>query len=171
MESQCVAKYLRVAPRKLRLVADLVRGKGVNEAISLLKLTPKAGSKPALKAIQSAVANVVNQDMSRKVNPDELFVRTIFVDEGPVLKRYLPRAMGRATPLRKRMSHLTVWVATPPEETAEVEAAPEVPAVEKPRARAKKPSRPTHAPIKSKGSKAKTPVKKSATKSKLKKAK
>lgn len=127
MEARCVAKYLRVTPRKLRLVADLVRGKNVNEAISLLKFTPKAGAKPALKAIQSAVANVVNRDDSREVNPDTLFVRTIFVDEGPTLKRFLPRAMGRATPIRKRMSHLTVLVATPAaaEPSAAEETAPE----------------------------------------------
>ena len=124
MEARCVAKYLRVAPRKMRLVADLVRGKNVNEAINTLKFTPKAGAKPALKAIQSAVANIVDKDQSREVNPDELVVRTIFVDEGPTFKRFLPRAMGRATPIRKRMSHLTVWVAVP---VAPVEAEPEAP--------------------------------------------
>ena len=127
MEARCVAKYLRVTPRKLRLLADLVRGKNVNEAISLLKFTPKAGAKPTLKAIQSAVANVVNRDDSREVDPDTLFVHTIFVDEGPTLKRFLPRAMGRATPIRKRMSHLTVLVATPAakEAPATEEATPE----------------------------------------------
>ena len=169
MEALCVAKYLRVTPRKLRLVADLVRGKGVNEAISLLKFTPKAGAKPTLKAIQSAVANVVNQDMSRKVNPDELFVRTIFVDEGPTLKRFLPRAMGRATPIRKRMSHLTVWVATPAEETIEAETVPVAEKPEKAPPRAKKTAQPTRAAARVAAGKAKAT--KSVTKGKPKKAK
>ena len=141
MEARCVAKYLRVTPRKLRLVADLVRGKNVNEAINTLKFTPKAGAKPALKAIQSAVASIVDKDQSREVNPDELVIRTIFVDEGPTFKRFMPRAMGRATPIRKRMSHLTVWVAVPAapveaeaEATAEPIAAEEAPAPKKTRA-------------------------------------
>src|SRR5512146_3087651 len=121
MEARCVAKFLRVTPRKMRLVADLVRGKNVNEAISLLKFTPKAGAKPTLKAIQSAVANVVNKDDKREVDPDSLVVHTIFVDEGPTLKRYLPRSIGRATPLRKHLCHLTVLVSTPPEEAAAAE--------------------------------------------------
>ncbi len=111
MESRCVAKYIRITPRKMRLVADLVRGQSVNEAIGLLKFTPRSGAKPTLKAIQSAVANIINRDDARDVNPDELVVKLIFVDEGPTFKRFLPRAMGRATPIRKRMSHLTVAVA------------------------------------------------------------
>jgi large subunit ribosomal protein L22 len=138
MEAQCVAKYLRITPRKLRLVADLVRGKNVNDAMSILKFTPKAGARPALKAIQSAVANIVNKDDSRSVDPDTLLVRTIFVDEGPTLKRYLPRAMGRATPIRKRMSHLTVWVASPPEPSAESETPAAEEKAEKKETRAKR---------------------------------
>lgn len=125
METRCVAKYLRVAPRKMRLVVNIVRGKTVNEAIALLKFTPKSGALPTLKAIQSAVANLVNSDDAGNVDPDTLVVKTIFVDEGPSYRRFLPRAMGRATPIRKRMSHLTVAVAVPdaaPEpETAEPE--------------------------------------------------
>jgi large subunit ribosomal protein L22 len=110
----------------MRLLANLVRGKNVNQAINLLQFTPKSGAQPTLKAIKSAASNLINRDLSRHVNPDELFVKTIFVDEGPTLKRFLPRAMGRATPIRKRMSHLTVLVATPEvEEAAEVEAQPE----------------------------------------------
>lgn len=174
MEARCVAKYLRVTPRKLRLVADLVRGKNVNDAISLLKFTPKAGAKPTLKAIQSAVANIVNQEVSRDMNPDSLFVRTIFVDEGPTLKRFLPRAMGRATPIRKRMSHLTVWVAAPVEEVLEVEeeAAPKAvkakKVVKKP-VRAKKTTRPAHTAAKKGATKNRS--KSAASKAKPKKAK
>jgi large subunit ribosomal protein L22 len=116
MEARCVAKYLRVTPRKMRLVANIVRGKSVNEAIGLLKFTPRAGARPILKAIQSAVANVVNRDDKREVNPDTLVIKTILVDEGPSFRRYMPRAMGRATPIRKRMSRLAVTVSTPPVE-------------------------------------------------------
>ena len=111
MESRCVAKYLRVTPRKMRLVADIVRGLSVNDAIGLLKFTPRAGARPILKAIQSAVANIVNRDDAREVNPDDLVVKTILVDGGPSFRRFMPRAMGRATPIRKRMSHVTVtWL-------------------------------------------------------------
>ncbi|MFZ5433078.1 MAG: 50S ribosomal protein L22 [Calditrichota bacterium] len=122
MESRCVAKYIRVTPRKMRLVADIVRGKSVNEAIGLLKFTTRSAAKPTLKAIQSAVANIVNNDEARNVNPDELLVKTIFVDEGPTYRRFLPRAMGRATPIRKRMSHLTVLVGMPEAAVEEAEA-------------------------------------------------
>jgi large subunit ribosomal protein L22 len=115
MEARCVAKYIRIAPRKMRLVANIVRGKSVNEAIGLLKFTTKSGARPTLKAIQSAVANIVNREDAHDVNPDTLVVKVIFVDEGPTYKRFLPRAMGRATPIRKRMSHLTVAVAAPAE--------------------------------------------------------
>ena len=126
MESRCVAKYLRVTPRKMRLLANLVRGKNVNQAINILQFAPKSGALPALKAIKSAAANLMNRDDARSINPDTLLVKTIFVDEGPTLKRFLPRAMGRATPIRKRLSHLTVYVATPEEAVvAEVEAEPE----------------------------------------------
>jgi len=145
MESRCVAKYIRIAPRKMRLVADTVRGKSVNEAIGLLKFTNRSGARPTLKAIQSAVANIVNRDESRDVNPDTLVVKLIFVDEGPTYKRFLPRAMGRATPIRKRMSHLTVAVAAPEElaeteTSAPVEEQPKKKRISAPKAPAKKPA-------------------------------
>lgn len=144
MESRCVAKYIRIAPRKMRLVADLVRGRSVNDAIGLLKFTPKSGARPTLKAIQSAVANIVNRDDARDVNPDQLVVKTIFVDEGPTFRRFLPRAMGRATPIRKRMSHLTVAVAALEAAVAEgAEAPAEEPKVKRAapaKAAAKKPA-------------------------------
>jgi large subunit ribosomal protein L22 len=124
MQSRCVARWIRISPRKMRLVADMVRGKTVNEAIGLLKFTPRSGARPTLKAIQSAVANIVNRDDARDVNPDALVVKTIFVDEGPTSKRFMPRAMGRATPILKRSSHLTVDVALPEVKAAVVAAEP-----------------------------------------------
>jgi large subunit ribosomal protein L22 len=130
MEARCIAKFLHVTPRKMRLVADMVRGKNVNEAISMLKFTTRSAAQPTLKAIQSAVANLVNREDSKGVNPDQLVVRTIFVDEGPSFKRFLPRAMGRATPIRKRMSHLTVLVSMPEEVAVTETTATEAPAAE-----------------------------------------
>lgn len=162
MESRCVAKYLRVTPRKMRLVADIVRGKSVNEAIGLLKFTPRAGARPILKAIQSAVANIVNSDESRDVNPDTLVIKTIQVDEGPSFKRFLPRAMGRATPIRKRMSHVTVFVAAPAvAATAETEPAESTESA--PAKTAKKPAAKSVKKTAGGHSKTKTTVKKKKT--------
>jgi len=159
MEARCVAKYIRITPRKMRLVADLVRGKTVNEAIGLLKFTPRSGARPTLKAIQSAAANIVDRDDAREVNPDTLVVKTIFVDEGPTVRRYLPRAMGRATSLLKRSCHITVDVAVP-EIKAGAEAEPVEEKKPKKRVFARKP-----AAVKAK-SKPKTALKRTAKKKK-----
>lgn len=103
------ARYVRISPRKLRLVADLVRGKGVIEARQILSFTPRGGSPVVDKLLASAQANAENNhDMSG----DELYVKSIFVNEGPTLKRYRPRALGRAYRIRKRTSHLTVELAS-----------------------------------------------------------
>jgi large subunit ribosomal protein L22 len=132
MEARCVARFIRIAPRKMRLVADAVRGKNVNEAINILKFTPRYAAVPTLKAIESAVANLMNNsDDSSSIDPDALLVKTIFADEGPTLKRFMPRAQGRATPIRKRTSHLTVVIGSPAEELeAESEAVEEETAAE-----------------------------------------
>jgi large subunit ribosomal protein L22 len=149
MESRCVARYLRVTPRKMRLVAAVIRGKNVNEAVGLLKFTPRAGARPILKAIQSAVANIVNSDDAHDVNPDELIIKTILVDEGPSFRRFMPRAMGRATPIRKRMSHVTVTVAVPEPEAVPVEVEAEetaaAPVVKESKKAADKPKKKTPA--------------------------
>jgi len=98
-------QFLRISPRKVRLVADLVRGKNVEEALNILQFTSKSSAKPLAKLVKSAVANA---DQKGGVNVDKLFLKTIFVDGGPVIKRFMPRAMGRATPVRHRTSHVTV---------------------------------------------------------------
>ena len=98
-------RHLRVAPRKVRLVADLIRGKNVEEALNILQFTPKGSARPLAKLLQSAVANA---DQNEGVNIDKLFVSSIFVDGGPLIKRWRPRAMGRATPLLKRTSHVSI---------------------------------------------------------------
>jgi len=105
MEARATAKYLRVSPRKVRLSADLIRGKRVEEALNLLSLTPKAGSRFVSKVVQSALANA-RQDKS--IDVDTLFVKTIYVNQGPTLKRWRARPMGRAGRIRKRTCHITV---------------------------------------------------------------
>ena len=100
-------RYLRVSARKTRLVVDLVRGKSVDEAINILTFTRRSASEPVRKLIESAIANAE----SANANVDRLFVDTIFVDEGPTLRRFRPRAMGRATRINKRTSHVTCVLA------------------------------------------------------------
>jgi large subunit ribosomal protein L22 len=98
-------RFLRVSPRKTRLVADLVRGKSVDEAIYTLTMTRRAASEPLRKLVESARANA--EDLDDTVDLDGLYVKTIYVNEGPTLKRFRPRAMGRATRINKRTSHVT----------------------------------------------------------------
>jgi large subunit ribosomal protein L22 len=105
MEARAISKYLRISPRKVRLNADLVRGKRVEEAINLLSHTPKAGARVISKVVQSALANA-RQD--RSIDVDTLFVKTIYVNQGPTLKRFRPKPMGRAGKIRKRTCHITV---------------------------------------------------------------
>lgn len=105
MAFQVKLKYLRISPRKARLVADLVRGKKIAEAQAILGFTVKKGSEPILKLLNSAVANAKNS--GRKENTD-LFISKIVVDEGPTAKRVLPRAKGRADRIMKRSSHITL---------------------------------------------------------------
>jgi len=107
MEARVISRHLRIAPRKVRLVADLVRGKRVGEAIGLLQHLPKKAAPLIAKALKSVVANAEN---TQRVDVDELYVKRITVDGGPTAKRFLPRAHGRATKLRKRTAHLTVIV-------------------------------------------------------------
>jgi len=107
---RAVAKYLRIAPRKARLVADEVRGKSYPEAASILRFTNRRAAKIIGDVINSAAANAEHND---DIDPDELFVREIRVDDGPTIKRYRARAMGRATMIRKRTSHITVELGAP----------------------------------------------------------
>ncbi|MFA5802331.1 MAG: 50S ribosomal protein L22 [Thermoleophilia bacterium] len=105
--ASATARFVRISPRKLRLVTDMVRGKSVADARSVLAFTPRGGSVVVEKVISSAVANAENNyDMSG----DDLYVSSIYVNEGPTLKRFRPRAMGRASQIRKRTSHITVIV-------------------------------------------------------------
>ncbi|MEZ4704283.1 MAG: 50S ribosomal protein L22 [Bdellovibrionota bacterium] len=107
MASKAILRYSRVPARKARLVIDMIRGRNVSDAISMLKVTPKKGAKLILSTLNSAIANASS---TGTVDVDNLFVKTITVDEGPTLKRFTPRAQGRATKINKRTSHITVVV-------------------------------------------------------------
>ncbi len=107
--ARTLVKNHRQSPRKVRLVADLVRGKKVNHALTVLSVLNKKASDPIRGAIQSAVANATN---NLKMNPDRLYVKEIRVDEGIVLKRYMPRARGSAFQIRKRTSNIFVSLDT-----------------------------------------------------------
>lgn len=107
MESRATAKYMRIAPRKVRLVVDMIRGRGVEQALGILEFTAKRAARLVAKTLKSAVANA---ESTQNVDVDALYVKRVYVDEGPVLKRFLPRAHGRATQVRKRTSHVTVVV-------------------------------------------------------------
>jgi len=103
------AKYVRTAPRKARLVMDHIRGKDVEQARAILAYAPRAAAGDVLKVLESAVANAEDQ---HELGPDELRVRRAYVDEGPTIKRYRPRALGRATAIKKRTSHMTIELTT-----------------------------------------------------------
>ena len=100
------ATHIRISPRKVRMVVDTVRGKSVSQALSILGFTRKKAALPVQKLLKSAVANAVENDGINDV--ETLVIDRIMVDEGPTLKRYTPRARGRATPIRKRTSHIRV---------------------------------------------------------------
>lgn len=107
MQTQAVLKFVRLSPQKARAVADLVRGKKVDEALNILKFNTRKASKLIRKVLESAVANAEN---NHGADVDELKLQAIFIDEGPVLKRIMPRAKGRADRIVKPTSHITIRV-------------------------------------------------------------
>lgn len=108
MQATASAKYVRIAPRKVRLVVDLIRGKDVGEAIAILRHTPKAASPVLEKLLNSAIANA---EHNYQLNPGDLKITEAYVNEGPIMKRYQPRAQGRAFRINKRTSHITLVVS------------------------------------------------------------
>ncbi len=110
MEATAILRFGRVSPQKARLVADLIRGRGAGEALEILSFLPKKTAPMIKLLIESAVANAEHQAgrMSRQLDIDELYVKTIFVDQGTMLRRFRPRAQGRATPVQKKTAHITV---------------------------------------------------------------
>ncbi len=112
MEARAVHRYIGSSPRKMRLVIDLIRGMSVEKAIEVLHFSSKHASTDAEKVLRSAVANLLNKDDATRVEPSDLIVKEVFVDQGPTLKRISPAPMGRAYRIRKRSCHLTIVVAT-----------------------------------------------------------
>ena len=117
MEAVAKVRHIRVTPQKARRVVNLIRGKQATEAMAILKFAPQAASEPIFKLVQAAVANLaVKADASNTAyDAEDLVVSQAFVDEGTTLKRFMPRAQGRAFKILKRTSHITVVVATPDE--------------------------------------------------------
>ena len=111
MEAKAVARFIRMSPRKVRQVVDLVRGKPIETAINLLHFTPRRSANPVEKLLRSAVANAMNMQEAAKLNPEDFFIKEIRVDEGPIMRRYNPGPMGRAGIIRKRFCHISVVVA------------------------------------------------------------
>ncbi|HHT48335.1 MAG TPA: 50S ribosomal protein L22 [Firmicutes bacterium] len=107
MEAKAVARFVRIAPRKVRQVANEIKGKGVDEALEILQFTPRAAAEVLRKVLHSAVANAEN---NLELDRNSLVVANALVDQGPTLKRFRPRAQGRAAGIRKRTSHITIIV-------------------------------------------------------------
>ena len=110
MEVRAQLRFLRATPRKVRLVADLIRGKGVQEAVNILHLTNKSAAKPLEKLLKSAIANAESRD--EPVDVDRLFVKEVMVDGGPTMKRFRPAPMGRGFRVLKRSSHVSIKLDT-----------------------------------------------------------
>ena len=120
MEAKAQARYVRVTPQKARRVVDLIRGKQAAEALAILKFSPQAAATPVYKLVASAMANAkVKADAeSTYLDEQDLFVASAYVDEGTTLKRFQPRAQGRAFRINKRTSHITVVLSTPAADAA-----------------------------------------------------
>ena len=108
MVAKAHARYLRISPRKVKIVADLIRGKDVATATAILLNTPKAASEPVLKLLKSAAANAEN---NHQMDPEKLYVSATYANPGPIIKRMRPRAQGRAFRINKRTSHITIAVS------------------------------------------------------------
>ncbi|HEU0265710.1 MAG TPA: 50S ribosomal protein L22 [Geobacterales bacterium] len=108
MEASAKLTFARLSPRKTRLVVDMIRGKGIQEALNILRFSPRNSAKLVAKLLKSAVANAEQKGAS---DVDRLYVKTVTVDGGSVLKRFIPRAQGRASSIRKPTSHITVVLA------------------------------------------------------------
>jgi large subunit ribosomal protein L22 len=128
MEAKAYVRFLRMAPRKVRLVTELVKGLPVGVALAQLAVLPKAAARPVRKVIESAVANAVHNN---QLDREKLFVQSITADGGPVLKRFRPRAFGKAATIRKRTTHISVVVSDIPKAEKAEEAVIEKPSAEK----------------------------------------
>lgn len=112
MEAQAINRFIGTSPRKMMIVIDLIRGRGVEDALTILHFSPKHASKTAEKVLRSAISNLQSKDEGGRMDTATMFVKTVFVDGGPMTKRISPAPMGRAFRIRKRSHHLTIVVAT-----------------------------------------------------------
>ncbi len=120
MEARAIKRYLRVSPRKMRLAVDMIRGRNVKEALSLLQHSPKRAARETAKVLWSAYSNLQHKYDDRYIDPEQVQIVKAYVDPGPIYKRIRPAPMGRAYRVRKRTSHVTiVVVAQLPEEELE----------------------------------------------------
>jgi len=115
LEARAVEKYIRMSPRKIRYIVDMIKSKSIDDAIDILSLTPKTAAIVVKKAIKSAVTNATE---NHKMKEQDLFISRIMVDEGPTLKRFKPRARGRANQIKKRTAHISVFVSDGKEKEA-----------------------------------------------------
>ena len=111
MEARAISRYNRQSSRKVRQAADLVRGKDIETSLNILHFSSKKSSFSVEKTVRSAVSNLLNSEGGSGINPEDLYIKTIFVDEGNTTRRYRARAMGRASIIRRRTSHISVVVA------------------------------------------------------------
>ncbi len=111
MEAKAIARWIRISPYKARRVANLVRGKGVDEALNILHFDSTGVSLPIEKAVRSAVANIMNKEEASRLSADDLYIKELKVDGGFMMKRFRAASMGRAMRIRKRTSHISVVVA------------------------------------------------------------
>ncbi|MBM3319837.1 MAG: 50S ribosomal protein L22 [Candidatus Eisenbacteria bacterium] len=109
-EAKAHARYTRIPPRKARMVLRLIQGRGVEESLRTLRAAHVRGARIITKILNSAVANALAGEGTMKIQSSDLYVKTAYANEGPMLRRFLPRAMGRATRIRKRSSHITIVV-------------------------------------------------------------
>jgi large subunit ribosomal protein L22 len=112
MEAQALNRFVGTSPRKMMIVIDLIRGRGVEEALSILHFSPKHAAKDAEKTLRSAISNLQSKDQAGRVDTATMYVKEVFVNGGPMAKRVSPAPMGRAYRIRKRSHHLTIVVAT-----------------------------------------------------------
>lgn len=112
MEAKAINRFIGSSPRKMRLVTDLIRGMRVNQALDILQFTQKSAAKDVAKTLRSALANAINSNENQRVEVENLFIKKIFVNQGPTLKRISPAPMGRAYRIRKRSCHLTIILSS-----------------------------------------------------------
>lgn len=110
-EAKAVGRFIPSSPRKMRLVTDLVRGKQANKALEILHFQPKHAARTVEKVLRSAIANIMNLNDETRLEPEEIIISAIYVNQGPTMKRIQPAPMGRAFRVRKRACHLTITVA------------------------------------------------------------